>query len=276
MFTSFENRQVIEVSNPGNYLWLNIAVDPTTNSSGWLPSFAIPGTITEAARPSFIMKRKIKSIFINRPIGEACIAVEEYYIRHNLLDSIREGPKGIVMLLDQKGTVLSAVTGKSIFQQKLPQNPYVRKILNEEKDSFVERINGEKMLVGFTTSKYTGWKYVSMVPLREVTLNTVEISNLALLVNLLSASLAILLAWIFSQSIYHPIRVLKESMKLAEAGNLDVRIYEKRRDEFAMLNRGFNKMINRIQRLIDELYHEKLLKKEAELKNFTIVRLKIE
>ena len=267
MFTSFQNRKVIEVNNPEYYHWLNIPVHPETNSSGWLPMFVIPESLASVGRSSFLLKKNIKSKSLDQPLGEACVAVEEYFIRHNLLDSIREGSNGIVMLLDQSGTVLSAVSNRNIFRQSLAGLPYIERILTENKGSFVDKIDGEKMLIGFTTSKYTGWKYVSMAPMREITLNTVEIRNYAFLVTLLSATLAISLALIFSQSIYQPIRVLKEAMKLAASGNLKVQIDEERKDEFGILNRSFNRMILQIKRLIEELYHEKLLKKEAELKS---------
>lgn len=267
ILTSFENRKVIEVNNPGHYFWLNIPINPNTNSSGWWFHYAMPESITESGLGAFFLKKKIQSVFTERPVGEACIAVEEYYIRYKLLDSIREGKKGSVLLLDAKGRVLSAASDQRIVNQNMASLPYIRFILNKQKGSFISRVNGIKMLIGFTTSVYTGWKYVSMMPIREVTLNTVEIRNLALWVNLLAVSLAIILAWGFSQSIYRPIRVLKDSMKSAESGDFNVQISGNRKDEFGMLNRGFNRMIKQIQRLIIELYHEKLLKKEAELKN---------
>ncbi len=267
MFTSFDNRRFIEVNRPEDYQWLNMPLSSNAASSPWTASYAIAGNINDTGVYSFVLKKNIKSIFMKQPIGEACIALEEHYFRHNLMDSIREGAKGTVMLLDGRGKLLSASGAVTLDARKLRGQPYLRTILNGSRESFIAKVNGEPMLIGYDTSDYTGWKYVSMVPVREVVLNTVEIRNLAIWVNLLSISLAVFLAVAFSQSIYRPIRVLRDAMEQAESGNLKVQIPGRRYDEFGMLNRGFNRMINQIQRLIDELYHEKLLKKEAELKS---------
>ncbi|TCL75118.1 two-component system sensor histidine kinase YesM [Hydrogenispora ethanolica] len=267
MLTSFDNRRVIEVNRPGDYQWLNRPVDAATGQSEWAAANVMGSNINDTGVYSFVVTKNIKSIDMKQPIGVACIALEEHYFRHNLLDSIREGARGTVMLLDGRGALLSASGDRKVYSQELRSQSYVRTLLNGARESFIAEVNGEKMLIGYTTSPYTGWKYVSMEPIREVVLNTVEIRNLAIWVNLLSISLAVFLAFLFSQSIYRPIRVLKDSMKQVESGNLTVQIPGARQDEFGMLNRGFNRMINQIQRLIDELYHEKLLKKEAELKS---------
>jgi hypothetical protein len=90
MITSFKNRKIIEVTDPSQYYWLRIPVIQENNSSGWLSSYAIPASISESGLAAFFLKKKIQSISLNQPIGEACIAVQEYYIRYKLLDTIRD------------------------------------------------------------------------------------------------------------------------------------------------------------------------------------------
>lgn len=266
MFTSYEGRRVINVVNPEYYQWLNIPVNEDKNSSGWLASFGIPSNISTPTGKVFLLKKLIKDIHYQEPLGESCIAITENYMRFTLLQSIQEGENGSVYLLDSKGSVISSINNKNNLQEAGEQSFYIT-IKKSEYGFFVDEIDNERMLIGYVTSDLTGWKYVSMIPFDEIILNVSQLKNLALFVNFIAIGLAIFLAILFSQSIYSPIRDLKESMKLAGSGNLKARIEKSRKDEFGMLNQGFNQMINRIQKLMDELFHEKLLVKEAELKS---------
>lgn len=266
MFTSYESRKVLQIRQPEYYEWLKVPINNQTNSSGWVSSYGIPPNVSSSIGSVLLLKKKLKNISMDKPIGEACIVLSEQTVRNTLLDSIREGKNGVVMVLDSDGSIISPKTSRT-YTQDIRNEPFVKRILKSKTGFFVEKVNTDRMLIAYTTSDLTGWKYISMVPFADVILNVKEIRNLALWVNLLSVVMAIILAWIFSQSVYNPIKKLKDSMKEAESGNLKIQITDDRRDEFGMLNRGFNRMINQIQRLVDELYHEKLLKKEAELRN---------
>lgn len=63
-----------------------------------------------------------------------------------------------------------------------------------------------------------------------------------------------------------PVMKLMDFMKKVEKGDFKVSILEERRDEFGALYTGFNEMVERIDVLIRELYQEKLLKRDIELK----------
>lgn len=266
LFTSYELRKMTKVADPNNYPWLTIPVDRESNSSGWRLSVSIPPTVSELGVYVFLLKKMLKNIRIKEPIGEICISVDERYIRYNLLDGVWEGMATGILLLDGEGRVLSAKS-RGMIGKKLKDLPYVQRVLQGREGTFLTTVDDRKMLVGYVTSDYTGWKYLLMIPSDSLSLNVSEIKRLALWVNILSSLLVILLAVFFSQFISRPIGILKAAMKAVEDGRLKVQIREERRDEFGILNRGFNRMITRIQRLMDELYHEKLLKKEAELKN---------
>lgn len=266
MFTSYEMRKVIEVGNPEYYQWLNIQVNPENNSSGWITSYGIPPNVSSSIGSVILLKKLIKNIYVEKPIGEACIVVTEQHIRHSMLESIKEGNQGVVLLLDKHGKLISAVNNKSNIKE-FQAIPYFENILKSDKGFFIDHFCNERMLIAYVTSELTGWKYISMVPFKDVILNVKEIQILAFFINSLAIGLAVILALIFSQSIYKPIKTLKESMETAGSGNLTVQIMEECKDEFGMLNRGFNRMITQIQKLINELYNEKLLKKEAEMKN---------
>jgi two-component system sensor histidine kinase YesM len=63
-----------------------------------------------------------------------------------------------------------------------------------------------------------------------------------------------------------PVMKLVKFMKKAEKGDFNIRITDSRRDEFGLLYAGFNEMVSKIDILVRELYQEKLLKRDVELK----------
>ncbi|MBZ4646882.1 MAG: integral rane sensor signal transduction histidine kinase [Clostridia bacterium] len=263
MFTSYNSRKVLEVTKPSYYHWLSIPVNTDTNSSGWVLSHGVTPNVTDVVGSVFILKKKINNIYEGKAIGEACIAINLQSIRYSLLDSSKEGREGAALILDNDQIMLSSGDVKDLGEKA----PYFNRILNLNQGYLLDTVHGKKVLIGYTTSKYTGWKYVSLIPYSDMILNVGKVRNLAIGVSFLSAGLAFFLAYIFSQSIYKPIKTIENSMKSVQSGNFKVQITEERKDEFGLLNRGFNQMVNQIQKLIDELYHQKLLYKEAEVKN---------
>ena len=75
----------------------------------------------------------------------------------------------------------------------------------------------------------------------------------------------ILMAMI-NQDIDKPIQSLIKHMKKLESGRFSDKIEEKRNDEFGKVYSAYNNMTVEIEKLIQELYQEKLVKREMELK----------
>ena len=71
---------------------------------------------------------------------------------------------------------------------------------------------------------------------------------------------------LLSNIFYKPLEKLVSAMQMIENRNLDVRIDDKRADEYQRVYKGFNDMVSELKRLIKDLTNEKILKKEAEIK----------
>jgi two-component system, sensor histidine kinase YesM len=63
-----------------------------------------------------------------------------------------------------------------------------------------------------------------------------------------------------------PVQKIVSHMKKVERGEFSSRIKEKRKDEFGYVYEAYNNMVYKVERLIHELYQEKLVKKEMQLK----------
>lgn len=167
--------------------------------------------------------------------------------------------------MDEKGYLISYPDEHKIFHESRASTG-ISIPSDKGEGNLAMEINGKKHLVTFVTSKRLGWKYVGIVPVDEILGKVHNIRDMAIFVGLLSVFGALVVAFLLSRIIYTPILKLLMVMKKVEGGVLDVSIDNARRDEFGELFTGFNHMIVRIKSLIEQLYHQKLLKKNAELK----------
>ncbi len=87
-----------------------------------------------------------------------------------------------------------------------------------------------------------------------------------LIAAILSFMFLISLFSIINRDIDKPIKNLIKHMKKLEAGRFSDKIEEVRKDEFGKVFQAYNSMTVEIEKLIQELYQEKLVKKEMELK----------
>ncbi|WP_158602420.1 cache domain-containing sensor histidine kinase [Cohnella endophytica] len=110
-----------------------------------------------------------------------------------------------------------------------------------------------------------GLTLVSVVPLKELTKDT---RNITLFVLLLVASCLLLViasAGLLSKTIATPIVRLTRTMRKVKEESLDSTFDVKGKDEIGLLGDGFNSMIGRIRRLMEEIAWEQKRKREYEL-----------
>ncbi len=89
-------------------------------------------------------------------------------------------------------------------------------------------------------------------------------STIAIVIGLCILSLVIVAVW-FSNNLSNPIRTIIRHMARVESGNFDTQVQVRSADEIGMLARGFNKMTDRLQSYIDEVYVAQIKQKQAEL-----------
>jgi len=178
--------------------------------------------------------------------------------------NMKIGKSGYFYLMDkndkvvvENGRDLTGTTGNE---------EYIQTIFGREKGSFIETINNEKIFFVFNTSNNMKWKIIGRVQLRDLMRDAYDIRDMTIFTVILFILFAVIMYFFISDKLTKPLKDLKSKMKLAEAGNLDVRVESKSSDEIADLGDRFNSMIEKIKILIEEGIKEQKDLKKAELK----------
>ena len=78
--------------------------------------------------------------------------------------------------------------------------------------------------------------------------------------------LGLLLVLVVTSLLVNPLRNTSKALQVFASGDFSVRLDDERKDEFGDVNRVFNDTIIRVERLLEEISHSRLLSKEMEIK----------
>ena len=128
-----------------------------------------------------------------------------------------------------------------------------------------ENFHGEKRLVTVKTISYTGWKLVSVVPMKSFSMGMTGMRNLAVLLVALTVLAAVILNQMVSARISKPLRRLNDSVKEWEAGNMEPDIYIGGSMEVEHLGKTLRSTVAQIRQLMDDIVVEQEEKRKSEL-----------
>ena len=128
-----------------------------------------------------------------------------------------------------------------------------------------ENFRGEKRLVTVKTISYTGWKLISVVPMKSFSMGMTGMRNLVVLLVALTVLAAVLLNQMVSARISKPLRRLNDSVKEWESGNMNPDIYAGGSMEVEHLGKTLRSTVAQIQQLMDDIVVEQEEKRKSEL-----------
>jgi two-component system sensor histidine kinase YesM len=118
----------------------------------------------------------------------------------------------------------------------------------------------------FSLSPYLGWRLVTSIPYQELTHGVNYIGQTIFWTLIATLVLAYLLGIGFAASLLRPIRRLHQFMKKVEIGDFSGKLEVRSKDELGLLTHGFNKMVEKLEDLLEEIYFTRLQKTEASLR----------
>ncbi|GMK43232.1 hypothetical protein PghCCS26_03590 [Paenibacillus glycanilyticus] len=128
------------------------------------------------------------------------------------------------------------------------------------------KMDGQTYLVSYAKSRQLGWYLVDYVPVERIVAPIVQARNwfygsIAFLV-----LIGLLASVLLYRNVQIPLSKMIAGIKRMKGGDLSWRIGYKANNEFDDLIRHYNEMAGQIQRLIEDIYSEKLRSREATLK----------
>jgi len=199
-------------------------------------------------------------------VGYVYININEKTI-YNYMEKITLNGSGSMMIANDKGEIISCGDKNMLGKNQTPD--YYYECINQFKNNgeFPIKIDKGNTLVFMKPSVHSDMYYIALVPISNINKEIQNLLRIVTVVCLLTMFIALFISRFFMKSIYTPIKRMVTAMdKLVFKPDLDYYIEEKRKDEFGILYNSFNGMVDGIKKLFEQLFAEKLKKKEAQLK----------
>jgi two-component system sensor histidine kinase YesM len=128
-------------------------------------------------------------------------------------------------------------------------------------------LTGDRYLLSSSYSELSGWHIISMASADELEAELNYLTEITVYLIILVLGIIILLTLYLSNSLSTPIRKLQELTHRASENDLSVNIDIDGKDEIAELGKSFNKMIKRINKLLEENVREQKLLRKLEMES---------
>lgn len=165
---------------------------------------------------------------------------------------------GNIILLDDNNDIILGEESELTRQSE--------KLFTKWDDSFQYEIDGSPFQVVYQVSEYTGWKTVGILPDKEISKSILPLQTGTAVAAFVGILLSLLLSAVMSYFMVRPITSTVSALKKFSKGDFSVRLKEEREDEFGEMNQVFNSTIQKVENLLDEIAHSRVLNKEMEFK----------
>ena len=196
-------------------------------------------------------------------MGYICTNIEERRLYYDYVDDMKNADQVSVYLMNQ-GQILTSTKDSNMGDEWEDSSMSEEKIrtLHNEKDMVQEDSDNIYL---YCKGAFSGCGVFAQVERKELLsdLNSLRKYVYGAVAVVLFAS--IFLALKFTNIVYEPVRRLTKAMKKVSEGELDTRVEVISQDETAIMATEFNRMLDQIQELIQQIIEEEKEKKDAEL-----------
>ncbi|MNJ28241.1 putative sensor-like histidine kinase [compost metagenome] len=213
-------------------------------------------------RQVFTIMRGIQSVSTLKNIGIIVIDVD-IRLFEEIIQPLNTVTHGNTFIVDEQGKVVYN-HDPSMLGQDLSGSPQLRQA-TDQRGHFELEIEGKPYISVYSVSESTGWTTITYIPLTEL-LAPMKLSRNALMITtLIIIFFALAVAIFISYALTKPLTRTVRLMKQVQRGNLDVQVQVKYNDEIGRLGSHFNRMILRIQELLQEVYETEKSKQKADI-----------
>lgn len=205
--------------------------------------------------PVFAFGRQIYDLNEHKPIGIVLYETNPQPVL-DALDNLKLGAHSQVYLMSQDGRFVSSATDPSPVVENLPS-------LQGDKDVIVQQ-ERDRLIVASKLS-FSGWWVMSITPDKDLNVELTEMKRYLLIVISILIIVSTLIASIVSQTISSPLKKVIREMKQVEIGNFRGVVNVSSYQEINILVASFNRMVRRIEELIERVKLSSVSEKNAEL-----------
>ncbi len=208
-----------------------------------------------------IVKRLVSPLTLE-PVATLIMEVNFKRIQE-IAERVTIGRTGYLSILDSYGRYIYSPEYTEIGH--LAAWDQLEWILQQESGSYQAQ-KGDKPFYTFSLSSYLNWRLVTTIPEKELTRGTEYIRRTIWWTVLATLLIAYLIGIGFATSIVRPVRALQFFMKRVKEGDFLARADIESKDEIGQLTNDFNKMVEKLQVLLDEIYYSQLREKDLQLR----------
>lgn len=205
--------------------------------------------------------RSIRDLNDMNTIGYLTLILDKNYIQEKI-NALRSSHNRFLIVTDGEGNVIVHNYERT---EKLEE--ILESIRSTPDGSRLGKVDAVGLsLITAATSSYSGWRTISVISLGEIAKEPGVIAKWIVAAGILGVVVGVFISLFSSARLVKPIKELTYLAGQVEKENFQVRATTFGRDELGRLGRSFNKMVDKIGSLINEVYQEELKFKEAEIK----------
>jgi two-component system, sensor histidine kinase YesM len=238
------------IAKDGEVVWQGLQYD----------RFSGAGKNTELVLP---ISRVMKDFNTLKNIAYIQVSLDGQAILEKI-NQLKLGKSGRFFVVNQQGKVMIDSDLHHINQPVSNEELY-KKILDKSLIEF-EFTHEDTLYYGVKQPISNGWTIVGVVPIQEITGELTSIQLITIFNSALFGVVALIIGLVAANRVTEPIKLLTKQMKLVGEGNFKVRTKVQTTDEIGLMSLQFNRMINQIEQLLEQVKEEQLQKKEAELR----------
>lgn len=213
-------------------------------------------------RQVFSVMRSIQSVSTLKEIGIIVIDVD-IRLFEGIIHPLNSVTHGDTVIVDEDGKIVYNSDPERL-GENLTGNALLAGAVNS-RGSFRLNIDGEPHIAVYSVSESTGWKTLVTIPLRELLAPIKQSRDAMMAMTLSILGFALAVAMFISYALTKPLKRTVQLMKQVQRGKLDVRVNVKHNDEIGMLGSHFNRMLGRVQDLLQEVYETEKSKQKADM-----------
>ncbi len=220
---------------------------------------------------SFFLSRRMIDFNTNTPVGVVILSINESLLSNILsgpTPETRRGPDE-TFLVDDTGRIIAAplktLIGENI--RRIIPAPDASKLLRGDGVIEVDSKAGRKDVIVYSVSiSKTGWRLINVINRDDLFREIHLAENLMLLVEAIAVLLLLVMAIGLSKQLTASVKKIVDVMLKAQNGDLAVRVETKGQDEIAVIANSFNRMMEKIKALLEEVTRVHQKEKETELR----------